>query len=190
MAKQQLASSPNTQPEVLAQLAYKEDPALLERVAENPQTTPATLEKLSAHEAPEVRSAVAENLQTPVERIKELASDENPDVRYRLAENAKTPVEVLESLSSDENPYVGERAKHTLSVIKSMSEQADSAFLNEQFADAENLYRKLAAELEELLGPTHIEVANALHKLAASIAAQGRSDEAASTEEKAQVLKK
>jgi hypothetical protein len=187
-AKKRLASHPDTSPESLDKLAQKDSPELLERVAENAHTTTETLEKLATHEEPDVRGAVTENKNTPDEILHVLAADENPDVRFRLAENPQTPVVVLETLVNDDNPYVVDRAQNTLSKLKSVSEQADDMLLQEQFPQAESLYRKLVTGLEELLGGQHQEMAGALHKLAASLVGQGKSAEAKSIEERANLV--
>jgi hypothetical protein len=78
--------------------------------------------------------------------------------------------------------YAGPKAPSVL-------EKADTALLNEQFAEAEGLYRYLIVELERLLGHGHPEVAEALHKLAAAVAGQGRDEHAVHIEERAQDLK-
>jgi ATP-dependent exoDNAse (exonuclease V) beta subunit len=184
-----LASDPATAPGALLKLSEKDSPELLERVAENVQTPPRTLEKLAEHESSEVRSAVTENPNTPHDTMRSLASDENPDVRFRLAENPQTPANVLETLAKeDENPYVVARAQETLNKMKSVAEQADEMLLNEQFGEAEQLYRKLTAGLEELLGPQHNEVGQAMHKLAAALGGQGKEEEAQATERHATLI--
>jgi hypothetical protein len=184
-AKNQLASHPNTSPAALDILAAQESPELLERVAENPQTAPATLEKLAGHDEAGVRGAVSENKNVSPEMLHTLAEDQNPDVRYRLAENAQTPVDVLETLATDENPYVVDRAQETLAKVKSVAERADEMLLEENFAQAEELYRQLAHRLEELLGPQHHEIAKALHKLAAVLISQENLEEARNIEDRA-----
>jgi hypothetical protein len=189
MAKKRLASHPETVAPVLQKLAEKSSPEVLERVAENPQTAANTLEQLSSHHSAEVRSAVTENRNTPSETLQQLAGDENPDVRYRLAENANTPVEILETLALDDNPFVLARANDTLEAAKSVSQRADEMLLQERFSEAEELYRRLAHGLEELLGPDHQEVASALHKLAAAVGGQSKVDDAATIEARACAIK-
>ena len=188
-AHSQLASNPETLPVVLVRLSEHEHPNMAERVAENPRTPPETLQKLSTHESADVRIAVTENANTPAETLQELASDENPDVRLRLAENPNTPVTVLETLTEDENPFVYAKAKDTLETCKSILERADEMFLHDRFNEAEQLYKKLVEGVGELLGSEHIEMAKALHKLAASLGAQNKIDEAAEVEECARIIK-
>jgi hypothetical protein len=187
-AKHRLASHPGTSPDLLNKLAQKDSPELLERVAENAQTTYETLDQLSTNEGHDVRGAVSENQNTSDEALQALASDENPDVRFRMAANAQIPVAVLETLAEDENPYVVARAQETLGKVKSLAQQADEMFLKENFAEAEDLYRKLIAGLQEMLGCEHHEVSEAMHKLAAVLVSQGKSAEAESTEERASLI--
>ncbi len=189
-AKHRLASHPDTSPEVLDKLADGDSTELLERVAENEQTTPDTLEKLSTHATQEVRSAVTDNVNTPDSALRSLAADEHPDVRYRLAGNPQTPVDVLETLTDDDNPYVVARAQDTLSAVKSVATRADEAFMSGKFAAAEDLYRKLISGLEELLGKEHLEVAAALHKLAATLISQDNHSEAAIIEQRSELITK
>jgi|ERR1700722_5672244 hypothetical protein len=177
-AKIRLASHPETSPEVLHQLAEKDSPELSERVAENAQTAPDTLKKLSNSESADVRSAVTENKNTPSEILQLLAADENPDVRYRIAENPETPPPILETLAEDDNPYVVARAQETLGLMRSLSQQADELLVEECFLEAEELYMKLVEGLQQMLGAQHPEVGQALHKLAAAQAAQGKNEKA------------
>jgi hypothetical protein len=67
-------------------------------------------------------------------------------------------------------------------------EEADQLLLEEKFADAEDLYRKVVDGLTELLGNQHPEVAKALHKLAAAQAAQEKFNEAKTNEDQSQLL--
>jgi hypothetical protein len=187
-AKKRLASHPDAHPDTLDKLSEQSDSEVAERVAENPRTQAQTLEKLSQHESPEVRSAVTENTNTPDSVIESLAEDEHPDVRFRLAENPHAPVDVLENLTEDENPYVAAKAQDTLDSLKSLLQQADEHLLKEQFVEAEESYKQLVSGLETMLGGQHMEVAQALHKLAAAVGGQGRKDEAATLEERAQVI--
>ncbi|MBY0356480.1 MAG: tetratricopeptide repeat protein [Candidatus Obscuribacterales bacterium] len=173
-----LASNPETSPETLRKLAEKKPEAVVERVAENPGTKPETLEALSVHESATVRTAVSENQNTPGDVLQSLAADDSPDVRYRLAENPHTPETILDSLSEDENPYIAARAQETIKIMKSTIDQADDALLQENYTDAETLYRELLLNLEKMLGKDHLEVAGILHKLAATLSAQGKNDEA------------
>jgi Trk K+ transport system NAD-binding subunit len=177
-AKIRLASHPDTSPEVLNQLAEKDQPELSERVAENAQTTPDTLKKLSGSHSADVRVAVTENKNTPSEILQLLAADENPDVRYRIAENPETPPPILESLAADDNPYVVARAQETLSLMRSLTQQADELLVEECFLEAEEVYTKLVEGLQQMLGVQHPEVGHALHKLAAAQAAQGKNEKA------------
>lgn len=187
-AKQRLASSPNTSPDVLAKLSRKEQPELLERVAENPQTEPGTLKKLAAHENSKVRSAVSENQNVTPATLESLAGDNNPDVRFRLAENPHIPETILQSLTEDDNPYVSVRAQDTLKMLKSTAEQADEALLKERYPEAEDLYKNLLTNLQKLLGADHQEVAKFLHKLAAALAAQGKQAEALEAEQRVNLI--
>ncbi len=187
-AKSRLASDPNTSSEVLRKLAETDQPQVLERVAENPQTAPDTLEELSNHESAEVRSAVTENKNTRPDTLQKLAADENPDVRYRLAENAQTPPPLLDTLVEDDNPFVVARARETQDHLRSLAEQADKMLVDERFAEAEDLYGKLLAGLEKLLGAEHQEVASSLHKLAAAQAAQGKHEAAKESESRANLI--
>lgn len=187
-AKHRLASHPETSPELLNKLAQKDAPKVQERVAENAQTNSETLEQLSTHEGHDVRGAVSENANTSNEALQALAGDDHPDVRFRMAANAQMPVDVLETLAQDDNPYVVARAQETLQKMKSISQQADELLLAEKFAEAEQLYRKLIAGLKDLLGNEHQEVSQAMHKLAAVLASQGKTEEAESLEERASVL--
>jgi hypothetical protein len=187
-AKIRLASHPETSADVLHQLAEKDRPELSERVAENAQTAPDTLKKLSGDESAEVRGAVTENKNTPSEILQLLAADENPDVRYRIAENPQTPPPILETLAEDDNPYVGARAQETLSLMRSLTQQADELLVEECFAEAEGLYVKLVEGLQQLLGVEHHEVGQALHKLAASQAAQGKNEKALVNESLANMI--
>lgn len=187
-ADKRLASHPDTSPESLDKLAQKDSTELLQRVAENAHTAPETLETLATHEEPDVRGAVSENINTPDEILHVLAADDNPDVRFRLADNPQTPAIVLEKLVNDDNPYIVDRAQKTLTKLKSISEQADDMLLQEQFPQAETLYRRLATGLEELLGAQHKELATALHKLAAALVRQNKLEEATSLEERANLI--
>ena len=135
-----------------------------------------------------MRGAVSENHNASSEVLQTLSTDENPDVRFRMAANAQMPVSMLETLSEDENPYVVARAQETLSKVKSVAQQADEMLLKENFAEAEELYRKLIAGLQELLGREHQEVSEAMHKLAAVLVSQGKGAEAESTEERASLI--
>lgn len=189
LAKQRLASNPETRPKVLKKLAKKEDPQVLERVAENPQTSAETLEELSNHESSEVRGAVSENSNTPERTLHSLAGDLDPDVRFRLAENPATPIEILENLAEDENPFVVARAQDTLKSCRGLAGRADDMLLGERFEEAENMYRSLVSGLEELLGKEHPEVSAALHKLAAALSGQGRQEEATVIETRAKAIK-
>ncbi len=67
-------------------------------------------------------------------------------------------------------------------------EEADQLLLEENFAHAEDLYRKVVDGLTELLGSQHPEVAKALHKLAAAQAAQEKFNEAKTNEDQSQLL--
>jgi len=188
-AKQRLASNPDTSPETLDKLSKKDEPTIKERVAENPKTTSSTLKELSENDSAEVKLAVAENTNTPSESLETLAEDPNPDVRYRLAENPNTPREILESLKKDENPYVNVKAEESLQATKSISQQADELLTEEHFKEAEQQYRELLTGLERFLGPDHIEVGEVLHKLAASLVGQGKTEDATQIEKRAQVIK-
>ena len=186
--KMRLASHPDTAPDVLQRLTDKNEPSVLERVAENSQTAPDTLEQLSSNDSADVRSAVTENKNTPSETLRLLAADENPDVRYRIAENPETPALLLETLAGDHNPYVGARAQETLDHMRSLSQRADEMLVEECFVEAEDLYLKLVAGLEQLLGSQHHEVELALHKLAAAQSAQGKDEEAEASETRANLI--
>lgn len=187
-AKHRLASHPETAPEVLEKLAEKESKELLERVAENIHTPPSTLEKLAAHEAPEVRSAVTDNANTPDASLEALSKDEHPDVRFRVAENPNTPGNILETLREDDNPYIGARAKTTLIAVEGIAKRADQAFLDGHFAEAEALYRRLVTDLRTLLGQENLEVASAMHKLAAVLVSQNKPKDAKLWEERAKLI--
>jgi hypothetical protein len=184
-AKQRLASYPEASPQVLDKLSDKGCTDVAKRVAENNQAAPETLEKLACHDDSEVRSAVTENANASTDLLNTLAQDENPDVRFELAGNANTPVPILESLKQDENPYVVDRAEKTLNSVRSVLETADDCLMKGEFAQAEELYRKLIAGLECLIGQDHLEVAAARHKLAAALAGQDKTDEATSVEARA-----
>ncbi len=80
-------------------------------------------------------------------------------------------------------------AEESLINIKSVSQRADELLLSERFAEAEQLYRELCLGLEVLLGAAHPDVAEAKHKLAAALGGQGKTDEAAQQEQRAQILK-
>jgi CheY-like chemotaxis protein len=189
MAKHRLASHPETTPEVLEKLGERGSDQVSERVAENANTPPATLDKLASHDNPDVRVAVADNHGTSAETLEALAADPNPDVRFRVAENPDTPVELLETLAEDENPYVVARAEDTLTAVQSVAERAQDMMIKEHYADAEHMYKKLVVGLEEYLGASHPEVGKALHQLAAVMAAQHRTDEAAALEVRANAIK-
>lgn len=184
-AKQRLASHPEASPQVLDKLSDKGSIDVVKRVAENNQAAPETLEKLAAHDEAEVRAAVTENANTPAELLSALSQDENPDVRFELAANANTPVPILESLKQDENPYVVDRAEKTLNSVRSVLETADDFLMKGEFAQAEELYKKLISGLESLIGADHIEVAAARHKLAAALAGQNKTSEAGNVEARA-----
>lgn len=188
LAKQRLASHPETTPEVLDQLCERGNAEVSERVAENANTTSETLDKLAEHCAAEVRGAVAENPGTSASTLETLAGDPNPDVRFRVAENHDAPIAILETLAEDENPYVVARAEDTLNSLQSVGERAHDLFIKEKFGDAEQLYQKLIVGLEEYLGVSHPEVGKALHQLAAVLAAQHRFDEAKALEVRANAI--
>lgn len=76
----------------------------------------------------------------------------------------------------------------SLENIKSVSQRADELLLAEKFAEAEQLYRELCRGLEVLLGPTHADLAEAKHKLAAALGGQGKTEEAIESEEKAKII--
>ncbi len=187
-AKIRLASHPETTSDVLNQLAEKDQPVVAERVAENSQTAPDTLKKLSNSDCSEVRCAVTENKNTPTEILQLLAADENPDVRYKMAENPETPAPILETLKTDENPYVVARAQETLNQMKSLAQQADELLVEERYVEAEEVYMKLVAGLQQMLGGQHHEVGHALHKLAAAQTAQGKTDQALANEKLANAI--
>ena len=176
-------------PLTLEKLTQQQQSAVLERVAENGETSKEVLVSLAEHSSPEVRSAVSENANTPAATVQQLACDEHPDVRYQVASNANVATDVLEKLAGDENPFVVDRAQHTLQDVRSVLEQADDLLLQEQFAEAEPLYLKLVTDLAHLIGPNHAEVAEALHKLAASLIGQGKETAAAEMEERATRIK-
>ncbi len=188
-AKQRLASNPDAKPAVLEKLADRGNTDVTARVAENAQVPVSTLQKLATHNAHEVRSAVSKNPNTPGEVLDALAHDEHPDVRFELAGNANTPLEILESLKNDENPYIVDRAERTLKAVKSVLETADELLLQGSFEEAENHYRILISGLENLLGADHAEVASARHKLAAALAGQDKTDEAATVEQRANLTR-
>jgi hypothetical protein len=189
LAKQRLASHPDATPEVLEKLGERANDEISERVAENANTPTTTLHKLASHDSSDVRIAVADNQATSVCSMAALAADGNPDVRYRVAENPDTPVAILEALAEDENPYVVARAEDTLNAVQSVAERANDMMIKEHYADAEHLYKKLIAGLEEFLGAAHPEVGKALHQLAAVLAAQHRIDEAKALEVRANAIK-
>ncbi len=178
-----LASHPEASPQLLDKLTETDSQVVLERIAENSQTAPETLDKLSSHDEPTVRSAVVDNENTPASTLQSLSEDEHPDVRFRVAENPQVPAQILENLTEDENPYVAARAQETLKKISSVAQQADQNLLDEKFEEAEMLYRKLVVGLQELLGTEHCEVARMMHKLAATLAAQGKTEAATEVEE-------
>lgn len=188
-AAKQLASHPQSSAETLEELSHHQHAQVLERVAENAHTSEDVLVELAQHASVEVRSAVADNAHTPAGTVQQLACDEHADVRYRIAENANVPTDVLEQLAGDENPFVVARAQQTLSGVRSVLEQADDLLMQEEFAQAEPLYRQLITDLEHLIGPNHIEVAKTLHKLAASLIGQGNEAAAIETEERAALIK-
>ncbi len=186
--KNRMASHPAASPELLKKLTHTDSHEVLERVAENAQTSTETLEKLSSHDEAAVRSAVSDNENTPDATMQALAEDEHPDVRFRVAENPQVKPEILETLASDENPYVAARAQETLSKVTSVLQQADQKLVEERFPEAEELYRKLAAGLQDLLGNQNCEVASVMHKLAAALAGQGKTEQAAEVEEQARLV--
>jgi hypothetical protein len=188
-AAKQLASHPNASAETLEKLSEQQPAAVLERVAEHAHTSQAVLVRLAQNPCAEVRSAVSENAHTPMATVQQLACDEHPDVRYRVAENANAPAVILDKLTRDENPFVVARARDTIKDGRSLLEQADELLMQEKFTEAEPLYCQLISGLEHLLGPNHVEVAQALHKLAASLIGQGKETAAAETEERANRIK-
>lgn len=189
--KKRMASNPDTEPHILEKLADRGSPEIVQRVAENTQTPEPVMEKLASHENVDVRNAIAQNKNAPNSTVEPLSADTDPTVRFSIAENPSTPLEVLARLVDDENAYVAERAKQTLNrlaEVKGLLTQADELFLKGIYDKSEGFYKQLLIELEPLLGSTHIEIAQIKHKLAASLAGQGKADEALKYENESKLI--
>lgn len=118
MAKMRLAAHPDAKSAALKKLSKHECESIVVRVAENANTPIDVLEDLARHPSAEVRIALTENDNVPARILLLLAEDEQVDVRYSLAENTNTPLTVLSRLCDDDNPYVAERAKTTISRLR------------------------------------------------------------------------
>lgn len=190
-AKKRLASNPDTHPDTLEKLADKGSHDIVQRVAENISTPEPVFEKLANHESPEIRSAVSHNPSASLKTKEPLATDSDPSVRFSVAENPNTPLEILSDLAEDENAYVSERAKQTLNKmaeVKGLLNHADELFLKGAYDKSEALYKQLLQQQEPLIGPTHMEIAQIKHKLAAALAGQGKADEALKYEDESKLI--
>lgn len=117
-AKNRLASSLRTKPDMLNRLAHTGNTSVQQRVAENSTTNSATLDFLSLHESSDIRSAVAQNENCLSTTVDALAGDSNCDVRFAMAANPWTSAKLLQRLAEDENPYVQIRAQRTQARLK------------------------------------------------------------------------
>jgi hypothetical protein len=114
ISKLAVASSLNTPPEILQQLAQDQNTKIKHKIALNPKTPPETLQVLAQDENEFVRSYVVVNPNTPLKILRQLAQDKNPRVRYYIAINLKTPLEILQQLSQDQDEDVRKIANYTL----------------------------------------------------------------------------
>jgi len=93
-----------------------------------------------------------------------------------------------EWFAEDVNPNTDPSAEGAQAALKSVSHRADEALVQERYVEAEQLYSQLVKGLGELLSPDHLEVAGALHKLAAAVGAQGRTGEARELERRVNLI--
>lgn len=95
----EVARSPNTSPEVLAQLTelYFQDTSILELLARNPHTPLGTLEQL----VNKVPNWVAFNKAAPESLLRRMAVHSDPEVRQAVLFNKSAPLDVAQTLLLD-----------------------------------------------------------------------------------------
>jgi hypothetical protein len=97
------ASSPQSPPAMLAELAGDQNQAVRLAVAKNANAPPAALAELALDQDRHTRSAVAKNANTPGPALAELANQQDKEIRGRVAANANTPLSVLAKLARDQD---------------------------------------------------------------------------------------
>ena len=99
-AKEEIASNPNTDIEVLRLLATDTDSVVKMDVASNPNTPVDLLPTLATDEDEIVRWGVTQNPNVPIELLHQLCEDANWEVVEGVTENDKVPTDILRNILS------------------------------------------------------------------------------------------
>ena len=100
-AKREIAINPDTDAEVLNQLAHDEDAWVRWNVARNPNVSADLLDTLSGDSDWRVRQEVAMNSKTPVAALKDLVHDSDRSVQEAAAWNPNATQEIRDIYNSD-----------------------------------------------------------------------------------------
>lgn len=133
-AKRTLATSADTDPELLVALAEDSHPNMPRYVAKNASTPDETLEALAVSEDYITRTYAAANVGIPLELLDALSRDEHDDVRGAAAYNPSNSEENMKLFVTDSNNNVQQQLARnkslTSDVMMLMAEQSSVVALD------------------------------------------------------------